>query len=109
MAYSEDVANHIREALANRGDVTEKKMFGGLAFMVGGHMCCGVLGDELMVRVGPDQYEAALTMPDARVMTFTGKPMRGMVMVDAAGSAAEAKVAAWVERGLTFVATLPPK
>ncbi len=63
MAYDEDVANRVREALAKQDGVDEKKMFGGLAFMVRGHMCCGAMGDEMMVRVGPDQYEECLAQP----------------------------------------------
>ncbi len=109
MAYNDDIAHRIRAALAAESDVTERKMFGGLAFMVGGHMCCGVMADELMVRVGPEQYETALALPHARVMDFTGKPMRGMVLVSAAGAGDEAGVAAWVERGLQFVRSLPPR
>lgn len=109
MAYDENIANRLRAALAAEGNVTERKMFGGLAFMVGGHMCCGVMGDELMVRVGPEQYQAALAAPHARIMDFTGKPMRGMVMVSAAGANEDDEVAAWVERGLRFVKSLPPK
>jgi TfoX/Sxy family transcriptional regulator of competence genes len=109
MAYDEDIANLVREALASQSDVTERKMFGGLAFMVGGHMCCGVLGEELMVRVGPEQYEAALALPHARPMDFTGKTMRGMIYVDAVGARNADELTAWVGRGLTYVTSLPPK
>jgi TfoX/Sxy family transcriptional regulator of competence genes len=109
MAYDEDVANRVREALVGQSAVTERKMFGGLAFMVGGHMCCGVLGDELMVRVGPEQYETALALPHARPMDFTGKTMRGMIFVAADGARDGDEVAAWVGRGLAFVTSLPPK
>lgn len=109
MAYDEEIANRIREALAQQDGVDEKKMFGGLAFMVHGHMCCGALGDEIMVRVGPDQYEAALAQPHARAMDFTGKPMRGMVYVGPEGIASDEDLAAWVGRGLAFVTGLPPK
>jgi TfoX/Sxy family transcriptional regulator of competence genes len=109
MAYDEDVANRVREALAGQSAVTERKMFGGLAFMVGGHMCCGVLGEELMVRVGPEQYEAALALPHARPMDFTGKRMRGMIFVAADGARDDAALTAWVGRGLAYVTSLPPK
>ena len=85
MAYDEGLAQRIREALTERDDVTEKKMFGGLAFLLGGNMCCGVVGDELMVRVGAAAYSEALTQPYARQMDFTGRPMRGMVYVDCEG------------------------
>lgn len=109
MAYSEELASRVRPLLAAQTDLREQKMFGGLTFMVGGHMCCGVLGDELMVRVGPAQYSAALEQPHARMIDFTGRPMAGMVMVATAGLAADTDLAAWVERGLAFVTALPPK
>jgi TfoX/Sxy family transcriptional regulator of competence genes len=109
MAYDEDIANRVREALASQSDVTERKMFGGLAFMVGGHMCCAVKGDELMVRVGPEQYEAALALPYARPMDFAGKTMRGMVFVAADGASDDTALTAWVGRGLAYVTSLPPK
>jgi TfoX/Sxy family transcriptional regulator of competence genes len=109
MAYDEDVAFRIREALAAQGGVTEKKMFGGLAFMVNGHMCCGLAKGELMVRVGPEQYEEALAQPYAREMDFTGRPMRGFVYVDPAGYDSDEDLQAWIDRGLAFVTSLPPK
>jgi hypothetical protein len=84
-------------------------MFGGLAFMVGGHMCCGVIGNDLMVRVGPERLEDALARPHARVMDFTGRPSRGMVYVGAGGVGTTGAVAAWVNRGLSFVRSLPPR
>lgn len=109
MAYSEKLADRIRQQLSNRTDVVERKMFGGLAFMVKGHMCCGVVGDELMVRVGAEGYEAALKEKHAREMDFTGKPLRGMVYVGAPGIATAKQLGKWVERGLQFVLTLPEK
>ena len=109
MAYDEGVAQRLREAFVEQPGVVEKKMFGGLTFMVRGHMCCGVATDDLMVRVGPEQYEEALTLSGAREMDFTKRPMRGMVMVSSAGYALDEDLAAWVERGLKFVTSLPPK
>jgi TfoX/Sxy family transcriptional regulator of competence genes len=109
MAYEEDLASRVRVALAQLHQVEEKRMFGGLTFMVGGHMCCGVLGAELMVRVGADAYAEAVDRPHARPMDFTGKPLRGMVFVDAKGTKAEADLEAWVDRGAAFVSSLPPK
>lgn len=109
MAYSEKLADRIRQQLSNRTDIVERKMFGGLAFMVKGHMCCGVVGDELMVRVGPEGYESALKEKHAREMNFTGKPLRGMVYVGAPGIATAKQLGKWVERGLQFVLTLPEK
>jgi len=114
MAYDEGIAERIRERLAQREDVldsqiVEKKMFGGLAFMVRGHMACGVVGDELMVRVGPERYEQTLAEEHARVMDFTGKPLRGLVYVEAEGIASDEDLDAWVGRALSFVLSLPPK
>ena len=76
MAYDEGVAERIRDLFLDRHDVLEKKMFGGIAFMLKGKMCCGVVNDTLMARVGPEQYSAALKKQHAREMDFTGKPMR---------------------------------
>jgi hypothetical protein len=84
-------------------------MFGGLAFLWNGNLCCGVLGDELMVRVGPSGYAAALRLPHAREMDFTGRPLRGLVTVSPAGTAAAADLAAWVQSGSRFAASLPAK
>lgn len=107
MAYDEGLADRIRRAVGPRPDVTEKKMFGGIAFLLDGKMFCGVVKDELMVRVGPAAYEAALARPHARPMDFTGRPMAGYVFVGAAGCRTDGAVRAWAERGAAFVATLP--
>jgi TfoX/Sxy family transcriptional regulator of competence genes len=109
MAYSNKLAERIRRRLSDRTDVVERKMFGGLAFMVRGHMCCGVVGDELMVRVGPEAYVAALREQHAREMDFTGKPLRGMVYVAAPGLSSAKQLGKWVERGLQFALNLPEK
>lgn len=107
MAYDEGLAQRIRELLEARGDVSEKKMFGGVAFLVRGNMSCGVVADELMVRVGPDAYAEALERPHAREMTFTGRPMRGMVYVGSAGLEEDGDLEDWVGRGVAFAAALP--
>mgnify|MGYP000614765519 CR=1 FL=1 len=109
MAYDESEGIRIRAALADQTGVTERKMFGGLAFMVNGHMCCGLAKEKLMLRVGPDQYEACLAQPHAREMDFTGRPMRGMIYVDPDGYHTDEDLQAWVDRGLAFVLNLPPK
>ena len=109
MAYDEGLAQRIREHLEERDDVREKKMFGGLAFLVAGNMSCGVVADELMVRVGPDAYEDALALPHCREMDFTGKPMRGLVYVGVAGIEDDGDLGAWVERGVAFASSLPAK
>ena len=108
MAYDENLAARIRRLFEDREDVREQKMFGGLAFMVRGHMCCGVCDDELMLRVGREQYEAALKRPHTREMDFTGQPMHGFVFVALAGTKGRA-LRAWVDRALGFVESLPDK
>ena len=109
MAYDETVARRVRAAIASENDVEEKKMFGGLTFMLAGNMCCGVLGDELMVRVGPEEYEGALEQSHSREMDFTGRPLKGFVYVAPEGFEAEADLKAWIDRGTGFTRTLPPK
>lgn len=109
MAFDNTLAERIRKLLHKQRSVQEKKMFGGLAFMVNGHMCCGIIGNELMVRVGPEQHAEALKQPHARPMDFTGKPMKGMVYVGTKGVAQDAALRAWVARGLKFVESLPAK
>lgn len=109
MAYDEKLAARVRRLLAKRLDIEERKMFGGLAFLLRGHMCCGVVDDRLMVRVGPDAYDKAVKLPDAREMDFTGRPMRGMVYVDPPGLSPDAKLRQWIARGIDFVLSLPAK
>jgi TfoX/Sxy family transcriptional regulator of competence genes len=109
MAFDEAVAERIREALARAPDVVEKRMFGGIAFMVRGNMCCGVIGDRLMVRVGPDGYEEALSRPHAKPMDFTGRPMKGMVYVEPAGFASADGLKGWIARAMPFALSLPAK
>ncbi len=109
MAYSETLANRIRAILVGRKDVMERKMFGGVAFMVRGHMACGIVGDELMARVGPERYDEALSMPHARPMDFTGKPLKGMVYVAPAGFRTEAALRNWVQRTTDFASSQPER
>ena len=109
MAYDEGLAARIDAAVGEVEDVEQKKMFGGICFLVRQHMCAGVVDDILMARVGPDQYEECLKAEHAREMTFTGKPMKGLVYVDPAGISTDAQLQQWVDRCLDFVATLPDK
>jgi TfoX/Sxy family transcriptional regulator of competence genes len=109
MAYDEGVAQRLREVFEEDFDVIEKKMFGGIAFMVNGHMSCGVTDEDLMVRVGPDQYEAALQRPHAREMDFTGRPLKGFVYVAPDGFESDEDLNSWVNISLEFVTALPPK
>jgi hypothetical protein len=107
--YDEATAARIRAVLAERTDVVEKKMFGGLCFMVGGAMCCGLTKTDFMVRVGPDRYDEAPAQRHARPMDFTGRPLAGMVYVAHEGIRSPAALAKWVGRGVSFVSSLPPK
>jgi len=108
MAFDPGLAQRIREALGERTDLSERRMFGGIAFMVADHMAVGIVGDVLMVRVGPQRYAQALQQPFVRPMDFTGKPLTGFVYVDPPGIAEDAALAAWVGAGVGFAATLPP-
>jgi TfoX/Sxy family transcriptional regulator of competence genes len=85
MAYSEALANRVREAVAREKGVGERKMMGGLGFMIQGHMALGIVGEELMVRVGPDGYQRALGRVHSREMDFTGRSIKGFVFVESAG------------------------
>ena len=109
MAYDEVLAERVRRALAGRNDLSEKKMFGGIAFMLHGNMSCGVEKYQLMVRVGPERHEEALAQPHARPMDFTGRPMKGMVYVGPEGLRSDADLNAWLRRAVEFAETLPPK
>jgi TfoX/Sxy family transcriptional regulator of competence genes len=109
MSYDENLAARIRDVLADRTDVVEKKMFGGLCFMVNGSMCCGLTKTDFMVRVGPEQYDAALARPHARPMDFTGRPLAGMVYVAPDGLRTRATLVRWIERGLVFVTSAPAR
>jgi len=109
MAYDEETAERVRGALGKRPDIAEKRMFGGIAFLVRGNMCCGVIGDRLMLRVGPEGYEAALSRPHAKEMDFTGRPMKGLIYIEPAGFASPRDLKRWVEQALKFSLTLPAK
>ena len=109
MAYDEGLAQRVREALSGDAGVVEKRMFGGLAFMIRGNMCCGVVGEDLMVRVGPEAYEQALALPFARPMDFTGRPLTGFVYVGPDGCSEDGDLAGWVKRALAFARSLPAK
>lgn len=109
MAFDETLAERVRLALAEADELYERKMFGGIAFMVSGHMACGVAGDRLMLRLGREGAERALERAHVVPMTMTGTRMRSFVLVEPAGVATDADLEAWVEAATRFVATLPPK
>ena len=109
MSYDQEAAGRVRRMLSSRDDVVEKKMVGGLSFLVNGNMCCGIAGPALMVRVGRDGREQALREPYVQPMQFAGRTMAAFVRVDPAGFAADEELARWLQRGLEFTASLPPK
>jgi TfoX/Sxy family transcriptional regulator of competence genes len=108
MAYDEKLAARIRGVLAAYPTASEQKMFGGLTFMVNGHMCCGVVGDSLMIRLDEKLANEALEQPHVRPMDFTGRPMKGMVYIDPPGLRGRA-LRSWVERAATHATSRPPK
>lgn len=109
MAFDDALAYRLNEIYGAIPGVVDKKMFGGLVFMVNGHMSCGIVNDTLMARVGPDLYEKTLGRPYARPMDFTGKPMKGFVYVAPEGFESNEELMSWVQLSLDFVMSLPPK
>ena len=109
MVFDAGTAQRLRETLAEMPEVVERRMFGGVAFMICGHMSCGVIDDVLMVRVGPERHSEALLRPHARPMDFTGRPLNGFVYVDPPGFESDEDLALWVDMSLEFVTALPPK
>jgi TfoX/Sxy family transcriptional regulator of competence genes len=109
MAFDEALADRVRDLLSPRADVTERRMFGGIAFMVAGNMAVGVVHDDLMVRLDPDDAARALEEPHTRPMDFTGRPATNMVYVDSVGTSGDDDLAGWVDAGADFASSLPPK
>lgn len=109
MAYDEGLAQRVREMLEERPGYVEKVMFGGIGFMLHGNMACGVIGSDLIVRVGPERYEGALAEPHTKLFDMTGRPMRGWVVVVPDGYEADEDLQTWVEKGVEHALSLPPK
>lgn len=110
MSYDEKLADRIRAVLAKQDkDVVERKMFGGICFMVAGAMCCGVLNDDLIVKIEREKNDEALAQPHARPFDFSGRPMAGILYVAPKGVATAAQLKKWIDRGLAYVATDPKK
>jgi TfoX/Sxy family transcriptional regulator of competence genes len=107
MAYDVHLADRIRSILQSAGEFSEKKMFGGLAFMVNGHMCCGVVRTDLVLRLTPDEAAASLLQPHTRPMDFTGKPMKTMIYVSATGTDSDEDLAAWVSSAVKLARSVP--
>lgn len=109
MAFDGALAERIRKRLGKRTGLVEKQMFGGLAFLVRGNMCCGVHGSEMIVRLAPEDTATALKEPHTRVFDITGRPMKGWILVGSGGLAADAALGTWVERATKYAESLPPK
>ena len=108
MAYDQILAERIRAALPDVPGLTEKKMFGGIGFLVYGNMACGVSRESLIVRINPDASAAALAEPNVRVFDMTGRPMKGWILVEPAGVEADEDLKRWIDQGLAFAQSLPP-
>jgi TfoX/Sxy family transcriptional regulator of competence genes len=109
LAYDERLAARIRNLVADRPGMVEKKMFGGIAFILDGNMACGVTGDDLMVRIGPDAFAQAILAPGARPFDMTGRPMKGWLVVAGEAVGGEPALRDWVSQGVAYAASLPPK
>jgi len=109
LSYDPEAADRVRRLLCDRGDVVEKKMVGGLSFLVNGNMCCGITGRALMVRVGADRREQTLREPHVRPMLFAGRSLSGFICVEPPGFAADDVLASWVRQALDYVSGLPAK
>jgi hypothetical protein len=109
MAFDLELAERVRRQLGQRPGLTEKKMFGGLSFLLNGNMCCGVYKQELLVRLDPGQTEQALSQPHTRIFDISSRPMKGWILVRQEGLALPADLAGWVQAGLDYAAGLPPK
>ena len=109
MAYDEDVANRVRQAVAAHEGLSERKMFGGLCLMLNGNMFAGIIGGELMLRVGPHRFEELLAKPGARPMDFTGRPMNGYLYVSPVAFSTAEDLSTWLEPALEYVGSLPAK
>lgn len=109
MEYDKQLAMRIRRTLSQRKGITEKEMFGGLAFLLHGKMCCRVVKNDLVARVGPDYYKQALTKPSVRPMDFTGRPLKGWVYVNPEGQKTDNALKKWIELGVVYAASLRTK
>jgi hypothetical protein len=109
MAFDIILADRIRRQLGRQTALTEKKMFGGIGFLIKGNMCCGVLGDEVIIRLDPEQAELALREKHTRVFDFSGRPMKGWIFVDAGGVKTANDLKRWVDVALTYCKSLPAR
>lgn len=109
MAYDMKLAQRMRSAIGSVESLSEREQFGGLASMVQGNVACGIIGDDLLVRVGPDRHQETMASTAAKPFALTGRPARGWVLVSQSGLASASALKKWVGQGLDFAASLPPK
>lgn len=109
MAYDQNATDRVRHILKGRKGVTERHMFGGIAFLVNGNMCCGLNDDKLMLRLGNAEAARVLTEPNTSPMDFTGRPLKSMVYIEPAGYALDSDLVVWVDHALRYAKNLPPK
>ena len=109
MSYDKGLAQRVREIVEEEPGYDEKKMFGGICFLIDGNMACGILHDDIIIRVGIDNYEESLRLPNTRIFDITGKPMRGWVLVSSEGHESDEDLTEWVKRGIKYARSLPPK
>ncbi len=109
MTYNSVLAGRVRQSLEDIPGIIEKTMFGGIGFLLNGNMVCGVIGADMVVRVGPIGYEKALSQPHTRPFDYTGRAMKGWIYVEPAGCQSPEALQAWVQQGVNFAASLPPR
>jgi hypothetical protein len=109
VAFDEALAVRVRDVLSGSDGLVEKRMFGGLAFLLNGNMCCGVHGDDLIVRLDPGQTDEALSKPGVRIFDLAGRPMKGWVLVAPGAVATDGDLRSWVDKGVAFAGSLPAK
>jgi TfoX/Sxy family transcriptional regulator of competence genes len=109
MPYSTDLAARIRSQLGSAAGITEKKMFGGIGFLINGNMACGVIGEDLVLRIKPEDTTQVLAQPDTRPFDFSGKPMAGWIYVDPAGFTTDPELKDWIQQGIDYAKSLPAK
>lgn len=109
MAYDKGLAQRVRELLEEKLGFNEKKMFGGVCFLHHGNMACGILNDDLIVRIGPEKYDGFLKSPHVRKFDITGRPMKGWIMVSCEGYESDKDLSGWIKQGVYYALSLPPK
>jgi TfoX/Sxy family transcriptional regulator of competence genes len=109
MAYNEELAEKIRSRLKRKPGVVEKKMFGGVGFLINGNMACGVNKQDLVLRLNEADFEAAMKQPNVRIFNMTGRPMKGWILVSSDGYKSDKALLDWIEKGITFAKSLPHK